>query len=276
MATVAAGSAADDNAAQTTTETVTVTAAPGAGSESAGDSSSSGPDLSSSSGAPITVIDPNAGASGEGSGTATASSEALASATGQPPGPTGAGETQDVGDASRTGGSSAAATTTAAPDNAQTRAAKRMVAAQCPTVLSARDIAGALGKSLPAQTIRVEDVANPDNKMTARTKCYYGTSDIGAARPLVVAIASFADTDAAAQQRDVTLSSEKAAGAKVSNSDVVPGDGEIKIMIRNGGLAVTQVGAATVSIAVADGVIGDPALRSALTLLTRSVISHVR
>lgn len=275
MATTAACSAADDNSAQTTTETVTVTAAPGAGSESTGDTSASGPDLSSS-GAPITVIDPNAGASGEGSGTATASSEAPAFETGQPPAATGTDETQDIDDPFQTGTSSVPPTTTAAPDNAQTRAAKRMVAAQCPTVLSARDISGALGKSLPAQTIRVEDVANPDNNMTARTKCYYGTSDIGAARPLVVAIASFADTDAAAQQRDVTLSSEKAAGAKVSNSDVVPGDGEIKIMIRDGGLAVTQVGAATVSIAVADGVVSDPALRSALTLLTRSVINHVR
>jgi hypothetical protein len=151
-----------------------------------------------------------------------------------------------------------------------------MVAAQCPTVLSASDIAAALGKSLSAQTIRVEDVANPDNKMTARTKCYYGTADIGASRPLVVAVAGFTDADAAAQQRDVTLASEKAAGAKVSNSDIGSGDGEIKIMLRDGGLAVTQVGAATVSIAIGRGVIADSALRSALTLLTRAVINHVQ
>jgi hypothetical protein len=150
-----------------------------------------------------------------------------------------------------------------------------MLLARCTTVLSAADISRALGKSLDPALIRVEDVANPVNKMTARAKCYYGTDDIGVARPVVVAIAAFADADAAAQQLDVTLQSEQAAGAKTSKTDVKPGDGRIKVMLRDGGLAVTQVGAATVSIAIDKGIVADSALRSALTLLTRSVLQHV-
>jgi hypothetical protein len=150
-----------------------------------------------------------------------------------------------------------------------------MLLARCTTVLSAADISRALGKSLDPALIRVEDVANSDNKMTARAKCYYGTDDIGVARPVVVAIAAFADADAASQQLDVTLQFEQAAGAKTSKTDVKPGDGRIKVMLRDGGLAVTQVGAATVSIAIDKGIVADSALRSALTLLTRSVLQHV-
>ncbi len=275
MATVAGCSAADGGAPTTRTETVTVSAGAGPASGSSGVTADSG--TSDSSGAPITVVDPNAVTTGSGSGAGTTSSEAAVSGTGQQPPATGSSAAQGTGDPSGTSTSpTTSASTVPVVDTPESRAATRMVAAQCPTVLSPRDITGGLGKSLPAQTIRVEDVANPDNKMTARTKCYYGTGDIGASRPLVVAVASFPDADAAAQQRDVTLASEKAAGAKVSNSDIGVGDGEIKIMVRDGGLAVTQVGAATVSIAIDHGVIAPSALRSALTLLTRAVISHVR
>jgi len=273
MATVAGCSAADGGASTTRTETVTVSA--GGGSPAGSPGVTPGTGVSDSSGAPITVVDPNAVTTGAGPGAA--SSPAGVPGTEQQPSATGSSAAQGTDDSS---GASPGltASTSAVPtvDTAETRAAARMVAAQCPTVLSPRDIAGGLGRSLPAQTIRVEDVANPDNKMTARTKCYYGTADIGASRPLVVAVAGFADADAAARQRDVTLASEKAAGAKVSNSDIGVGDGEIKIMVRDGGLAVTQVGAATVSVAIDPGVVTPSALRSALTLLTRDVISHVQ
>jgi hypothetical protein len=212
------------------------------------------------SGAPITVVGPDTAGSG------TSSSEGGADA----PTTTGSPGTSDAKSAAPT--TSSTAPTTVGPE---ARAATRMLAAQCTTVLGAGDIAAALGKSLDPAMIRVEDVANPDNKMTGRAKCYFGTSDIGAARPLVVAIAAFADADAAAQQLNVTLQSEQAAGAKTSKTDVKPGDGRIKVMLRDGGLAVTQAGAATVSIAIDKSVISDSALRSALTLLTRSVLKHV-
>jgi hypothetical protein len=277
VAAIAGCGSSGGNAPVTLTETVTVSSAADAG----GTGAAGGSSVSDTSGAPITVVNPSAadagGSSGaETTGTDTASSSGPASETGEQPSATGSEGTQDIDDPFQTGSTAAATTTTSVPDSPETRAAARMVKAQCPTVLSASDIGRALGTSLAAQTIRVEDVANPDNKMTARTKCYYGTADIGAARPLVVAIASFSDVDAAEQQRNVTLASEKAAGAKVSNADIGSGDGEIKIMLRQGGLAVTQVGAATVSVAIDHGVVADSALRSALTVLTRSVIKHVQ
>lgn len=267
----------------TLTETVTVSSGSGSGSASgaAGQTGTPGAGgdsgTSTTAGAPITVVDPSAVGSGGGSGADTASSGTAASGAGQQPSADNPDGTQGTDNPSEAPATTAVTTTsTPATTSPESRAAARMVAARCSTMLSASDIAGALGKSLGSTTIRVEDVANPDNKMTARTKCYYGTADIGAARPLVVAIAGFTDADAAGRQRDVTLQSEKAAGAKTSNADLGSGDGQIKIMLRDGGLAVTQAGAATISIAIDRGVVADSALRSALTLLTRSVLNHVQ
>lgn len=255
MGMVASCSAGGD-ARVTLTQTVTVSG----GSEGTGASTgAAGTVETSGSGAPITVVAPS---SSGGSGTAEGGADPTATTDSSP---------------AATTESSAPATTSTAPTtlSPEARTAARMLLARCTTVLSAADISRALGKSLDPALIRVEDVANSDNKMTARAKCYYGTDDIGVARPVVVAIAAFVDADAASQQLDVTLQSEQAAGAKTSKTDVKPGDGRIKVMLRDGGLAVTQVGAATVSIAIDKGIVSDSALRSALTLLTRSVLQHV-
>ena len=124
--------------------------------------------------------------------------------------------------------------------------------------------------------LRVQDTANADNQMTARAKCYYGTSDLAVARPLVVAIASFADEAAAQKQFNVTVQSETAAGAKASVTDANTSGQKIAVLLRDGGLAITHTGSVTISIAIASGVIADSALESALTLLMRSALGHVQ
>lgn len=249
------------------TRTQTVTVAQGSDTVAVTGAPTASTGESGGSGAPITVVGPDTGATDTGATDTGATGGSGTSAAAETSAP--ATTTSATAPATTT---SSIAPTTASPE---ARAAARMLAASCTTVLGAGDISRALGKSLDPAIIRVEDVANPDNKMTARAKCYYGTSDIGVARPLVVAIAAFADVDAAERQLDLTLQSEQAAGAKTSKTDVKPGDGRIKVMLRDGGLAVTQAGAATVSIAIDKGVIADSALRSALTVLTRSVLSHV-
>jgi hypothetical protein len=246
---VAGCSSTGGSATKTVTQTVT---APATATDQSG---------TSSAGGSITVVNPSA---------VTTPADGGAGVTVAPP--SGTGATGDA--ASTTTAAPTSSTTMTTPDGPEARAAARALATGCSAVLSATNIAKALGKALSAESLRVVDVANPDNNMTARTKCYYATSDIAAARPLVVALASYTDADAAEQQLRVTVDSERAAGAKGSALDA--GGHSTSILLRDGGLAVARVGAVTVSIAIAKGVIPDSALRGALIVAMRTVVSHIR
>lgn len=264
-----AGCGSSGGAAQTITQTVTaapVTAVSGntSGGAAAGQSGAQ-------TGAAITVVDPNAVQTAPGA-TPGASPKASGDATGtKAPG----------GSAGATPASSATAVVTATTSSTApttmdkaARAAARKVGTSCDALLFASDISSALGKKLAAKVLRVDDTANPDNQMTARAKCYYGTDNLAVARPLVVAIASYSDEAAAQRQLKITVQSESAAGAKASTTDANTSGQKIEILLRDGGLAIAQTGSVTVSVAVAKGVVADSALKSALTLLMRSALKH--
>lgn len=261
---VAGCSSPDTGTAVTVTQTVTAPASGAFGS--VGASGSGGAASTSSGGGSITVVNPNpATTPADGGAGVTVDAPSGASQTPGAPGDT-AGQTPAT-----TAPSTTAMTT---PTGPEAKAAARALATSCTHILSATNIATALGKALSPDNLRVVDVANPDNQMTARTKCYYGTTDIAAARPVVVALASYMDADAAEKQLRVTVDAERAAGAQGSALDA--GGHPASILLRDGGLAVARVGAVTVSVAIAKGVIADSALRGALIVAMRTVVSHIR
>lgn len=199
-------------------------------------------------------------------------------------GPSGAAQTTEPasGDAGATTPTATTATTTSAPPTTlspEAAAASALLGTSCGAVLFTSDLAAALGKApaakLGSAQLRVVDVANPANHMTGRTKCYYGTEDLATARPVVVAIAAYSDAESAAGQLSVTVASEREAGAAASTTDGAAAGQKIQVLVRDGGFAITQVGAATVSIAIARGVIGESAMKSALTLAMRSALGHL-
>jgi hypothetical protein len=210
-----------------------------------------------STGAGITVVDPNATDTGTAGGPqgGTSSSPGANTAT-----------TGTTGTATTSGTTSTTSTTaTTVTTGPQAAAATTALGTSCTTMLSDADISRSIGKSLPAKGLRLEDVPNPDAHMLGRIKCYYGTDTLTEPRQLVVALAAYATPEAAAQQTTVTVQSETAQGATAQTAEV--SGHQAQILLRDGGLLVMPVGALTVSIAIANGVVADSALGGALQKL---------
>lgn len=251
-------------ASSPTTLTQTVTVAP------SGDAGNSGGDGGTSSGgAPVTVVAPNAVNPSSSTPMTTAADD------------TGAAETDST--AATTGSDDSATTettettttsTTATTLDKEGRAVARKLATRCNAVLTRSDITRVFGTSaISEDSLRINEEGNPDNGMTARTKCYYGTADLAVARPLVVALAGFANAEAAARQVAVTTDSEKAAGAKATQAKV--GGQTVQLLLRDGGFAIVQSGTMTISIAVADGIASYTKLLAALPSLMSAVLKHL-
>lgn len=163
--------------------------------------------------------------------------------------------------------------TTATTLDKAARRATRVIATTCDAALFRSNISDVFGEAVSTDMIRVADVANPDTGMTGRSKCYYGTDDLAEVRPLVLALAAFASVDQAERQVKITTGSEAANGAKMSTAEV---DGhEAHIMVRDGGFIMVQIDAATVSLAIDDGLLPDDKLPGALTSLLGNVLGHL-
>lgn len=252
---------------ETITQTVTVAPSTDDGAGTGGETPSSG--------APVTVVAPSALNPGSETPTTTAGdaadmtgSDAAAETTGE--GPEATASADEPGAAVTTSTTATTATTL----DKEGRAVARKLATRCNAVLTRSDITRVFGTSaLSEDSLRINEEGNPDNRMTARSKCYYGTADLAVARPLVVALAGFETPEAAASQVAVTTDSEKAAGAKASQTKV--GGQTVQLLLRDGGLAMTQSGALTISIAVADGIATDAKLTAALPSLMSAVLKHL-
>lgn len=248
------------------TITQTVTAAP-----SPSDEGSAAGDRTPSSGPPVTVVAPNALQSGSDTAPETPSDTAAAETTDPE---TAAAETTGLETTTAPVTTTMTATTAVTTDQ-EARAVARKIATTCGVVLNRGDITGVFGATaISDESLRTDEAANPDNQMTARSKCYYGTSDLAVARPLVVALAGFETPEAAARQVAVTTDSEKAAGAKASQVEV--GGQTVQLLLRDGGLAMVQSGALTISIAVANGIADDAKLAAGLPTLVGAVLGHLR
>lgn len=249
--TVAGCGVFGSSAPETVTRIVTVTPSTDSGGET------------SSGGGPVTVVAPSA--AGPGSTTAPTTDEAATTED-----DAAAETTTPAGEPSTT----VTTPTTATSQDPAARAVVRKLATRCTDLLTRNEIARVFGTTaISADNLRINEEGNPDNRMTARSKCYYGTSDLSVARPLVVALAGFETPDAAARQVEVTTDSEKAAGAKASQTKV--GGQTVQLLLRDGGLAMTQSGALTISIAVAGGIAPDAKLTAALPSLMSAVLNHL-
>ena len=222
-----------------------------------------------STGAGITVVDPNALPSATDTGTAGGPQGGTSSSPGANTATTGT-----TGTATTSGTTSTTSTTaTTVTTGPQAAAATTALGTSCTTMLSDADISRSIGKSLPAKGLRLEDVPKPDAHMLGRIKCYYGTDTLTEPRQLVAALAAYATPDAAAQQTTVTVQSETAQGATAQTAEV--SGHQAQILLRDGGLLVMPVGALTVSIAIANGVVADSALGGALQKLATAALAHL-
>lgn len=167
-------------------------------------------------------------------------------------------------------------TTTQTPENTAEPAAEEQTAADneihddildysCLALLSAAEISSALGHDIPDKQLRISEAANSGTAMTGRTKCYFGTGSASGPRPIVVSVSQYVDQTSAAFQLGRTADAELKAGAQ--QEDVIVSDMTATVLIREGGLLLLQNDTWTLAIALADELVPEEEIATALATL---------
>lgn len=142
----------------------------------------------------------------------------------------------------------------------------------CAKILSGSRITEIYGAGIPSGTARVVEAANPERKVKGRLKCQYGVSDNRSTVAVSVIFAQFDDAAAAKAQVSTSVQSETGLGATASKTTVqnYPAD----VLLRDGGFLIMNYDTWNLSVVVANNVLADAALPTALAATAETALAN--